>query len=243
MTPYGRRLVGGLMAGPMILFGLFAWSLVSAPSAPEEVPIVIEAVGSSGPDDRSTAGAADDAVDATVERARKLTSEVVTDGLRPLPRARGLPDPVAEAVGPVGIRIADIGVDGDVVPVGVEADGSLEVPEVSEVGWYRFGSNAGDPGSTVVAAHIAYDGVDGIFRHLSSVSPGAKVELDMADGAVVEYRVTEVVQYDKTDLPVADLFSESGGDRLVLITCGGTFNPRLRSYDSNVVVHAVPTTG
>ena len=169
--------------------------------------------------------------------------DVGTDGLRPLPRAQGLPDPVPKVVDPVGIRISDIRVDDEVVPVGVEADGSFEVPAVNEVGWYRFGSNAGDPGSTVLAAHISYDGVDGVFRHLSSVSPGARVEIEMADGAVVEYRVVEMAEYDKAELPVDDLFSEFGDDRLVLITCGGTFNPSLRSYDSNVVVHAVPIAG
>lgn len=166
--------------------------------------------------------------------------ESAEPGLRPLPRAQGVPGPASKLPGPVGIRIADIRVDHGVVPVGVETDGSLEVPAVGEVGWYRFGSNAGEPGSTVLAAHVAFDGVDGVFRHLSSVSAGAEIELDLADGGVARYRVVEMAEYGKAELPVDALFAESGDDRLVLITCGGSFNPQLRSYDANVVVHAVP---
>lgn len=236
MTAYGRRLLVGLVAGPMIIGSLLALGAVWASPAPGGSPVAVDAEPSTG----SNHDATDVIVDLAVDGAPASTDRLETDGLRPLPPAQGLPDRVANVPGPTSLRIADIRVDGDVVPVGVEADGSLEIPRAREVGWYRFGSNAGEPGSTVLAAHISYDGVDGVFRHLSSVSPGAAVELEVADGAVIDYRVVDVVEYGKAELPVDELFSESGSDRLVLITCGGTFNPRLRTYDSNVVVHAVP---
>lgn len=239
MTANGRQLLVGLVVGPMLILALFALSAASAPQTPEGSPAAVEAGGPTDSDD----DASDVIVDEVGDGTGAASTAVATNGLRPLPRAQGLPDQVAEVAGPVRIRIADVRVDGDVVPVGVQDDGSLEVPAAHEVGWYRFGPNAGEPGSTVLAAHISYDGVDGVFRRLSSVSLGAVAQIEMADGAVVEYRVVDVVEYGKAELPVDDLFSESGDDRLVLITCGGTFNPHLRSYDSNVVVHAVPVTG
>jgi len=39
-----------------------------------------------------------------------------------------------------------------------------------------------------------------------------------------------------------DLFAFDGAPRLVLITCGGEFDPDAGSYDENVVVIGEPTT-
>ena len=64
-----------------------------------------------------------------------------------------------------------------VVAVGVEDNGDFEVPGAREVGWYRFGSGPGRAGSTVMAAHINFDGEDGVFRHLDTIETGAVVEV------------------------------------------------------------------
>ena len=47
-------------------------------------------------------------------------------------------------------------------------------------------------------------------------------------------------QYDKDELPTAELFAVDGESQVVLITCGGSFNREVRSYDDNVVAYAVP---
>ena len=36
------------------------------------------------------------------------------------------------------------------------------------------------------------------------------------------------------------VFARDGDSRLVLVTCGGRFDPARRSYDDNIVVRAVP---
>ena len=48
-----------------------------------------------------------------------------------------------------------------------------------------------------------------------------------------------VAQYPKAALP-ADYFGRGGPSRLVLITCGGTFDSSTRHYRDNVVVVAEP---
>ena len=160
---------------------------------------------------------------------------------RPLPPAGGVPAPPAAVAQPVRLRIADLRIGAaPVIPVGVEANGELEVPPASEVGWYRFGSAPGEAGSSVLAAHIAYDGEDGVFRHLADVSPGALVDVELDDGTSRSYEITETRLLDKTDLPFDEVFAQSGSDRLVLITCGGRFNPSARSYEGNVVAYAIP---
>lgn len=145
---------------------------------------------------------------------------------------------------PAQLRIPGIGVDGAPVRgVGLTPDGEMEIPPAREVGWYRHGSAPGEAGSSVLAAHIAYDGVDGVFRNLERVETGDRIVVGFDDGSSETFRVTRVATYRKEALP-DEVFSAVSTDRetqqLVLITCGGDFNPSLRSYDSNVVAYAVP---
>lgn len=146
-----------------------------------------------------------------------------------------------ERARPVALHIDAIDVAAAaVIGVGVNPDDrSFEVPPADEVGWYEFGSAPGEDGSAVLAAHIAYNGVDGVFRHLVDVEPGAIVDVEFDDGATRRFEVVEVVEYVKQELP-ASLFDRTGPPRLALITCGGTFNRQLSSYDSNTVAIAVP---
>lgn len=142
---------------------------------------------------------------------------------------------------PVSIEIENIDVrDASVIPVGVnQEDLSFEVPPADQVGWYEFGPRPGQPGSSVLAAHIAFNGVDGVFRYLEDVEIGSIVVIGFDDGTTSRYRIEEVVEYVKEELPDS-LFARDGREQLALITCGGSFNYQLDSYESNTVAIAVP---
>lgn len=159
------------------------------------------------------------------------------------PVGNGLYDPSdhAEASPPTSIDIDALGISSaTVVAVGVGGDGEYEVPPADEVGWYRFGPTPGATGSAVLAAHIAYDGVDGVFRHLTDLDGGEEIRIGFGDGTTRRFEVTERVQYDKDELPVDELFDRSVDPVLTLITCGGSFDSSNRSYEDNIVVRAVP---
>lgn len=163
----------------------------------------------------------------------------LTDLVRPGPSAVPGDAPRSAAPLPVGLTIDGIGVAAAPVDaVGVEPNGELEIPGADAVGWYRHGPAPGEPGSTVLAAHIAFNGRDGVFRHLADVEIGALIAVELDDGSVARYEVVDIAQYPKGELPVDDLFDRSGAPRLTLITCGGDFDPDVRSYDDNVVVGA-----
>ncbi|HEU5084822.1 MAG TPA: class F sortase [Acidimicrobiales bacterium] len=169
------------------------------------------------------------------------TRSALADRVQPLGSARYDP---AEHQAPTrlvtGLSLPSIDVVGaPVEAVGVAPDGEMEIPPADRVGWYRFGAAPGQPGSAVLAAHVAFDGVDGVFRRLDRLAPGDEVVVAFDDGSDERYRVTELVTFDKQALP-DDLFSRHVPERLVLITCGGEFNPSLRSYESNVVAFAAP---
>ncbi len=156
--------------------------------------------------------------------------------------------PTADAPGPAArrLRIPSVGVDAAVVPVGVDASGSMVIPrEVDEVGWYRFGPAPGDPaGAAVVAGHVdSKDQGPGALLPLREAGVGDRVTVTTADGAALAYRVIGKETIVKKRLPVERLFARDGPPRLVLITCGGPFVPELSSYRDNLVVVAVPIGG
>ena len=127
-----------------------------------------------------------------------------------------------------------------VVGVGVQGDGQLEVPDETHVGWYRLGASPGEQGATVLAAHVNWHHVDGPFVRLRQLEPGAAVTVTMADGSTRTYSVIERQQYGKTALPADRIWTHSGPETLVLITCRGSFNLEIRCYRDNIVVFAVP---
>ncbi len=122
-------------------------------------------------------------------------------------------------------------------------DGELQIPEnVEHVGWWDGSSYAGDPfGSTVIAGHIdSAEQGPGIFTRLLSMKVDEVVTV--RSGAYQQrYRVVSTSLVDK-DVLATDtaVFEQTGGHRLVLITCSGRWRPELGSYESNFVVVAEP---
>ena len=116
----------------------------------------------------------------------------------------------------------------------------MEVPDVTEIGWYLHGAVPGHPGATVLVAHVWWDDTAGLFHRLGALDPGAPIQVRLDDGTVHGYTVVERAIYDKYALP-GDLWRNSGPETLVLITCGGEFNRSTNRFDQNVVVYAVPS--
>ena len=185
---------------------------------------------------------------APVDAATAGTTETTTvselaSRTRPLGSAI-LQPPSEVAPSPVGLRIESLGIgDAAVVDVGVEPNGEMEIPGATEIGWYRFGSSPGEPGSAVLAAHIAFNGRDGVFRNLDDIEVGDIVEVLYGDGSSQRFEITETAQYAKDELPIDRVFAKDGSPELTLITCGGDFNRSLNSYTDNVVAYAEPIDG
>jgi hypothetical protein len=149
--------------------------------------------------------------------------------------------PTAPRRVPIGLRVESIDVSGfPVRDVGLEDDGQLEIPDETEIGWYKYGASAGQPGSTVLAAHVNWRGTQGPFAQLGAVEPGDEIEVTLDDGTTRTYVVTERTMYGKLELPRDRIWRRTGPEELVLITCGGEFNPEIRRFKSNIVVYAVP---
>lgn len=156
--------------------------------------------------------------------------------------ARPVAEPVRPTDAPRSITIPAIGVASAVVPVGLEPDGSMEIPhDVHEVGWYEpLGVRPGDPGTAVLAGHVDdRDQGRGAFFDLRELDVGDEVIVAAGD-TEQRWRVDSRTTYAKDALPIDALFVTQGAPRLVLITCGGSFDPGQRSYTDNIVVEASP---
>lgn len=165
------------------------------------------------------------------------------------------PDPVPVVVrgaDPVSISIPAIGVTAaPIVPVGLEDDGDMEIPEdVAVLGWYEPsalfpdfpGVVPGAPeGTAVLSGHVdSRSQGRGVFYDLRLLDLGDEIEVVHADGSITRFVVTGRTSYGKQEIPLADIFLWGGEPRLALITCGGEFDRTARSYTDNIVVLAVP---
>jgi hypothetical protein len=149
----------------------------------------------------------------------------------------------AQVSQPVSLTIPAIGVQGNIIHLGLTASGALQVPSSTAVaGWYTGSPRPGAVGSAVIAGHIDSKTGPGIFFRLSALHPGDQVYVRRADGTLADFKVTVVRQFPKDTFPTAAVYGAVPDSELRLITCGGTFDPQLGSYLSNTVVYAVATT-
>jgi len=156
--------------------------------------------------------------------------------------AAGLPWPGTPGLvaPPVRLTIPAIGVRTRLIRLGLTRGGTLQVPSSYQVaGWYDRSPRPGATGSAIIAGHIDSVAGPGVFFRLASLHRDDRAYVRRSDGSLVVFRVTAVRLYRKSRFPTAAVYGPAAGPQLRLITCGGTFDPALRSYLSNVVVYAV----
>jgi hypothetical protein len=175
-------------------------------------------------------------------------------GTAPEPAAARIPAPAGHAAAlpwpgtagqvarPVRLIIPAIGVRTRLIRLGITAAGTLQVPDSTSVaGWYARSPRPGATGSAIIAGHIDSLAGPGVFFRLASLRPGDRAYVRRADGTLAVFRVTAVHSYLKARFPTATVYGPTPSPQLRLITCGGTFDPALGSYLSNVVVYATET--
>lgn len=151
----------------------------------------------------------------------------------------------AAVISPTAIGIPALSVNAQVVPVGVQPDQQMEIPQdVATVGWYRYGPAPGsDAGAAVFAGHVddKQQGI-GAFYSISALNIGDKVEVSLQNGNQITYQVTAREVFAKKSVPWSRVFDRGGAARIVLITCGGAFDGSAGSYVDNILITAVPVS-
>jgi hypothetical protein len=141
---------------------------------------------------------------------------------------------------PKTLEVPSIGVRATgLVDLGLTPAGKMEVPDDAvTAGWYGLGPVPGEPGPSVIAAHVNYRGVDGLFARLHEMAVGDEVTVTRADGGVVAFTAYRVEHYAKAAFPTQDVYGNTDGPELRLVTCGGEFDKATGHYLDNIVVFA-----
>jgi sortase (surface protein transpeptidase) len=152
-----------------------------------------------------------------------------------VPSAR--PGIVARSV-PVRIRIPAIGMSAPLSTLGLNRDGTVQVPtNFQEAGWFRLGPSPGQMGSAVILGHVDSSRGPAAFYRLSSLRAGDKVDVSLAGGVVAHFLVKTMATYKKSSFPAQQVYGSHGYSGLQLVTCGGQFDSQTGHYLSNVVAY------
>lgn len=178
--------------------------------------------------------------------SQKPESKAATS-VTPTPTIAASPTPImpftesTSAPVPTHLTIPAINIDAGIEPVGIKSDGSMGTPTQNiweNTGWYKYGARPGDKGSAVLDGHLdRTGGAPAVFWNLGNLHPGDKVIITNAKGQQLNFVVTQVVAYPPQQAPLEQIFGNTSGKYLNLITCAGDWIPSQHSYSVRLVVY------
>jgi sortase (surface protein transpeptidase) len=151
------------------------------------------------------------------------------------------PQPVDRHHGPqpTSIEIPAIGVSAPVVTLGLNPDGTLEVPtDFDETGWYEQGAEPGELGPAVITGHVDSETGPAVFYRLSELGVGDLIEVHREDGTTARFVVNRVKAWPKVSFPTRQVYGDAKSSVLRLVTCSGSFDESTGHYVDNTIVYA-----
>jgi Sortase domain len=155
------------------------------------------------------------------------------------------PGPALARSLPLSIWIPAIGVNSRLLDVGLNPDGTIQVPPLNdppltnEAAWYKYSPTPGQPGPSIIEGHVdTSSSGPSVFYRLGDLKPGDLVYITLADRQVAVFQITGVRLYPKDRFPTSTVYGTTDYAALRLITCGGSFDEHSHHYDSNVVAFA-----
>ncbi|SDP80295.1 class F sortase [Lentzea jiangxiensis] len=151
------------------------------------------------------------------------------------------PPPAMSATAPAEVRIPALGARSTLIPLGLNPDGTAEVPPLDQplqAGWYKHGPAPGDTGPAVLLGHVDGHGRPGIFHDLAKLKSGDRVEVARYDNSTATFTISRVDRVPKDRFPTGSVYGETTTPQLRLITCGGVFDPATGDYRDNVIAYA-----
>ena len=175
----------------------------------------------------------------------ELAAPTATPGAHQEQAATSEP-PVLPASRPETLTIPSTGTTTELLSLGLQPDRTLEVPPGdpgAPAGWYNLSPTPGERGPAVLLGHVnATDGGAGVFAKLRDVGPGDTIAVTRADGTTATFEFQRGEQYAKDAFPTQEVYGNTEGAELRLITCDG-FDPETGRFDDNYVVYATLVAG
>jgi hypothetical protein len=181
---------------------------------------------------------------ATTGDPARRPSAIRHASLAPAPAA-ALPVPAASlrrrhrVALPVRIAIPRLGVRARIVRLGLNRDGTLQVPaNFADTGWWSGGSRPGERGPAVIAGHVDSRTGPAVFFRIGKLRRGDTIRIGRRDGSVVRFAVQRLGRYPKARFPTKQVYGSTPRPTLRLITCSGDFDRSTGHYLDNTVVYA-----
>ncbi|WP_029433863.1 class F sortase [Blastococcus sp. URHD0036] len=180
--------------------------------------------------------------DAAAGTTAPTTPGTGTPSLEASPQTPAPASPSVPVAAPVSVSVPAIGVRSDLMDLGLNDDGTVEVPPLAaddRAGWYEPGPEPGAVGPAVILGHVdSAEFGPGVFFDLGALTPGDEIEVTRADATVAVFAVDRVERHPKDEFPTIEVYGNTPDPQLRLITCGGDFDSSARSYLDNIVVFA-----
>lgn len=143
---------------------------------------------------------------------------------------------------PAHVSIPSIGVRSALMELGLNADGTVEVPPAEKgmtAGWYTGGSAPGAPGPAVLIGHNDTLFGRAVFHDLKKIREGAEVLVRDAAGKTLRFTVTGKETVGKKAFPTEKVYGPTKDSTLRLITCDGEFDAQGHPVDNLIVYGAL----
>ncbi|MCX4790626.1 class F sortase [Streptomyces sp. NBC_01221] len=144
------------------------------------------------------------------------------------------------AASPTHVSIPSIGVNSSLMRLGLNEDGTVEVPPAEKgmtVGWYTGGAIPGERGAAVLIGHNDTRLGKAVFHDLRKIGKGADIAIRNDQGAEIHFRVTGTETVSKKAFPTEKVYGATNARTLRLITCDGAFDAQGHPVD-NLIVYA-----
>lgn len=144
---------------------------------------------------------------------------------------------------PRQLHIPSIGVDANILSLGVLDDGSMAAPATGwDIGWYDQSSLPGtDKGALLLDGHVNNTlGTPGVLFKLHTMQAGDVITVERGDKTFVDYEVVRVEQKAIKDVDMTSMMksAEPGKQGLNIITCGGTYDHAKQTFLDRILVYA-----
>lgn len=145
---------------------------------------------------------------------------------------------------PRELKIPKLGIDANILSMGILKDGSLDAPKTAwDVGWYDESALPGSGQNALLIDGHVNDALNtpGVFYHLGTLKTGDDMQIERGDNELFTYKVVQVDQkpIDQVDMAKMLRSAEPGKEGLNLITCGGDYDYKRETYKDRILVYAV----
>ena len=145
---------------------------------------------------------------------------------------------------PRKIELPSLGKTGCIQKVGIDQHNNIAVPtNIHVAGWFTGSTKPGEDGVSIIDGHFGGRYTDdAIFRDLNKLKPNELIKIEYGDRTWRTFTVVRTDLYSVDETAHQQFKKLEGIDKqLTLITCGGTYDNKAKTYNKRTVVRAALT--